>query len=263
MNKQKTILSSKTFYRFILAISFLSSQLPAYTQGLSNKELLGEHLTYSMHYGWFSLGKAEVWIDPEIYSVDDVPHFLVQCSIETSGFVQFFKPITACYQSLINMETLQPHESHRDLKFGKDIDVRTDYFSFSDSIRIHAYIQDIDEHRFHSFGIEDQILDFLSSYILIRKTDFSNEEEISSNIFYSNSLYKFQLSNQKKKNYKWDSEIYNSIEAELFFPRNEYFNKKKHGSMIFTEDFQNLPFKVQIDMTLGSFYFKLKEREFY
>ena len=48
-------------------------------------------MTYSMHFGWFKIGKAEVWIDPEIYYENDAPHYLVRCNINSLPWFRFFK----------------------------------------------------------------------------------------------------------------------------------------------------------------------------
>ena len=222
----------------------------------------GERLTYSMHFGWLEVGSAEVWIDPEIQVVEDVPHYLVQCNVQTSGWV-FFKPVTACYESLVNVETLKPLRSSRDLKFGKSIDIRTDEFTYTDSARVHAYVEDIDTHRYHSFELGDNpVLDFLSTYLTLRNTDLNKvSDQLTIRSFYSNTLYEFKMSPAEMTSFDYGKVPIPAKTFQLHFPKNDMFKKDKHGSVLISTDGLQVPLRMDINIILGSFYFKLERKD--
>lgn len=217
-----------------------------------------------MNYGWFHLGEAVIWVDPELQHIDGETYYQVQCTFKTSRFVGFFKSIDACYESLVHTKTNRPHVSFRDLKFGNSIDIRTDEFSYTDSLHIHAYVEDVDSHRHHSFLNDPPIFDFLSSYVYARNLDLAKlEGPLDLRTFYSNSMYRFRMSPGDEVVHEWNDQEYSSMEFYLEFPQNDLFKKDKKSAVIISQSLNNVPLRVDIDMMIGSFYFKLEEIEYY
>lgn len=223
----------------------------------------GEKLNYTMHFGWFEVGKAEFFIDPEIQTIDGEAYYSVQGIITPSGWGKIFKAITGCYESLINVETLRPLRSHREMKSGKKItDVRTDNFNYaySDTLKIHTYVEDVDDHRYRAFPKKKDVpmLDFLSTFLFVRNVEFPDNQAIDLRSFYSNTLYEFRVIPGQLKTYEAKQRKFRSREYSLEFPRNSYFKKgKKHGSAIVSEEANRLPLRIEINMKLGTFYLKL------
>lgn len=222
----------------------------------------GEVLTYSMHFGWFEVGEAEFWIDPEIQYIDGEAYYSVQGQINTSSWARIFKAITGCFESLIHVETLQPLRSYRTMKSGKKVDdVRTDRFTYSDSLIIRTYVEDIDEHRYRSFP-DSRIIpmrDFLSTFLFLRNEQFTNEP-LEMRTFYTNTLYELRVIPGERKEYDLKSRTVRSREFKLEFPKNEYFKRGKNGRAFLSEEPDKIPLRIEIDMVLGSFYLKLDEK---
>lgn len=229
--------------------------------GLSQPNLLGENLTYSVSYGWVKIGEAKIFIDPELKYINEDPHYQVQCLVKTSSFIGFFKSIDYCYESLINVKTGAPLISYRNLKTGDDLDVRTNTFSRSDSINISAYIEDIDSYRSHSFSKEKTVLDFLSTFLFFRRVDFTNQQSIEINTFYSNTLYGVTLKEPRIGKTKWGNTHFSTSEFSLYFPGNEYFKNDKHGKVILLNDRYKTAEKINFNMTLGKISFQLEKAE--
>lgn len=222
----------------------------------------GEILEYSMHFGWFEVGKAEFWIDPELQYIDGEAYYSVQGQINTSSWARIFKAITGCFESLIHVETLQPLRSYRTMNSGKKIDdVRTDHFSYSDSLKIHTYVEDVDEHRYRSFNRKENVpmRDFLSTFLLLRTVQFKDNQPLNMRSFYSNTLYDLKIIPGKEKDYNLKKKKIKSREYRLEFPKNEYFKKGKNGGAILSEEPDRKPLRIEIDMVLGSFYLKLDD----
>ena len=214
-----------------------------------------------MNFGWFEVGSAEIWIDSELQYIDGEAHYSVQCIIQTASWVKIFTRLNAHYESLINVETLKPLVSRRNLKYGKSIDIRTDKFFYKDSVRIHAYIEDLNAHRYHSFKQKDvPILDFLSTYLSLRNDDLSETDEpVQVRTWYSNTLYEFQMIPDKYSQYKLKNRRVNSREFKLQFPKNDMFKNGKHGKVIISNDKDKIPLKIDINIILGSFYLELED----
>lgn len=240
---------------FLISISLLTGYFSS-AQENSHPFKPGEKLTYSMNLGWFEVGNAEAWIDPELRNIDGQEYYVVQFTAKTTSWVKFFKSVNACFETLVNTKTLLPLVSRRDLKFGKDIDIRTDKFTYSDSVKIRTYIEDIDKDRYHEFRLEETpLLDFLSTYLYIRNMKLNtNSQPIKFRTFYSNTLYKFQMIPGVQRQY---SKV-RAREYRLEFPENEMFGKGKHGKLILSDNHAKIPLRIDVNLILGSFYFKLE-----
>ena len=223
----------------------------------------GEKLTYSMNYGWFTIGHADVWVDPEIFTVNGETYYNVQSNFHTSGFIGFFKSINTCYESLVHTETGKPYISHRDLAFGNSIDVRTDKFTYADSLYIYAYVEDVDSHRYHTFFDEPPIFDFLSTYVRVRHMDLSHvKDTIALRTFYSNSMNQLNMQPVGPMVYEWNDGELPAHEFLLGFPENELFKKDRQGAVILRHP-GNIPLRIDLNVLFGKVHFKLESIEYY
>ncbi len=226
----------------------------------------GEKLTYNMKFGWFNIGDAVVWLDPEFHYPNDngKPHYKIQFQVRTASWFRVFSKLSFCMESLIEADDLKPFRSDRDLEAKNKIDIRHDYFSYADSISVRAYIEDIDKWRYHKFAKEDAPLrDAMSTYMWLRgrnRSDFNHEIKVRT--FFTNDLYEFSMLPGEKTTYKYDGRRVRALEFELVFPEGEYFEDGKTGRLILSDDRNRLPLRIEIDMRVGSFIFDLDEVEY-
>ena len=226
----------------------------------------GEKLTYNMKFGWFNIGDAVVWLDPDLYYPEgtDKPHYSIQFQIRTASWFRVFSKLEFCMQSLIEVDELKPYRSDRDLEAKNKIDIRHDYFSYADSISIDAYIEDIDTWRYHKYSKGNvPIRDAMSTYMWLRGRDRSQfEDEIRIRTFFTNNLYEFVMLPGKQTTHKYDGRKVRALEFGLIFPEGEYFDNGKTGRLILSNDRNRLPLRIEIDMTVGSFIFDLDKVEY-
>ncbi|MEO9870127.1 DUF3108 domain-containing protein [Ekhidna sp.] len=226
----------------------------------------GEKLTYNMKFGWFNIGEAVVWLDPELHYPNGTnkPHYKIQFQVATASWFRVFSKLSFCMESLIEVDELKPLRSDRDLEAKNKIDIRHDYFSYADSISIKAYIEDIDKWRYHKFVQGDvPIRDAMSTFMWLRGRDRSQfEEKIEVRTFFTNDLYEFAMLPGKPTSSKYNGRKVGALEFSLVFPESEYFESEKKGRMILSDDRNRLPLKIEIDMRVGSFVFELDKVEY-
>ncbi|WP_424962252.1 DUF3108 domain-containing protein [Ekhidna sp.] len=226
----------------------------------------GEKLTYNMKFGWFNIGEAVVWLDPEFHYPNgkSKPHYRVQFTVTTASWFKVFSRLRVCMESLVEARELQPLRSDRDMEGKGMIDIRHDYFSYADSVSVKAYIEDIDEWRYHRFPNGNvPIRDALSTYMWLRsrdKSQFARTVEVRT--FFSNDLYEFKMLPGQSTTHKYDSRKVRALEFGLVFPEGEYFDKGKTGRVVMSDDRNRFPLRFEIDMTVGSFVFELDEVEY-
>lgn len=249
----------------ILCFVFLGA-IQSQAQNKSYPFKPGEKLTYNMKFGWFNIGEAVVWLDPEIYYPEgnNEPHYKIQFQAKTASWFRVFSKLSFCMESLIEVDELKPYRSDRDLEAKNKIDIRHDYFSYADSISVKAYIEDIDTWRYHTFRKGDvPIRDAMSTYMWLRGRDRSQfNEEIKVRTFFTNSLYEFIMLPGKPGTHKYDGRKVGALEFGLVFPEGEYFENGKTGRLILSDDRNRLPLRIEIDMRVGSFVFDLDKVEY-
>lgn len=219
-----------------------------------------------MKFGWFNIGEAVLWLDPEFYYPDgsSKPHYMVQFTVTTASWFRVFKRLQFCMESLIEADQLRPLRSDRDMEGSGKIDIRHDYFSYGDSVSVEAYIEDIDTWRYHKFPTANvPIRDALSTYMWLRsreKSEFTQTVEVRT--FFTNDLYEFSMLPGTQTTHKFDNRKVRALEFGLVFPEGEYFDKGKTGRVIMSDDRNRLPLRLEIDMTVGSFVFDLDKVEY-
>ncbi|MEO9482427.1 MAG: DUF3108 domain-containing protein [Ekhidna sp.] len=254
------------WFRVSILLVLLFASVESGAQNKSYPFKPGEKLTYNMKFGWFNIGEAILWLDPDFQYPGDngKPHYKVQFTVTTASWFRVFSKLSVCMESLIEADQLQPFRSDRDMEGKGSIDIRHDYFSYADSVSVSAYIEDLDEWRYHRFESGNvPIRDALSTYMWLRsrdKSQFVNTVEIRT--FFSNDLYEFRMLPGKSTTHKYDGRRVRALEFGLDFPEGEYFESGKTGRVIMSDDRNRLPLRLEIDMTVGSFIFDLDKVEY-
>lgn len=223
-------------------------------------------LVFKMNYSWFNIGDAEMWLDPEFHYPTNDPHYSIQAHIKTASWFKVFSKLEICMESLIQVDNLQPYRSDRDMEGRNRIDIRHDYFKYEeDSIKVEAYVEDVDEWRYHRFEKGSvPIRDALSTFLWLRSKDRKKlmEGPVEVRTFFTNSLYEFSMRPKGNTTFKYQGEKIPALEFELVFPEGEFFKKGRTGTVIVSDDERMLPLKFEIDMTVGSFKFQLEGVEY-
>lgn len=222
---------------------------------------MGETLTYSMSYGWFEIGEVVIALDDSWWYINGSPRFYMRCSVATKGFFSFFAKLDICMESWIDPKTLRPTRSHREATFGDKIDVRSDHFSYKDSVRIETFIQDENKWRHHTFeNGEIPLLDPLSSYLFLRDAGaYLSKVSIPVRTYFSNEVYPFGITYQGLIDYKWEEQQMQLRKYQLLFPVSDAFPKEKRAYVLATNDQARRPIKFLIEMSFGDFTFELKK----
>ncbi len=219
-----------------------------------------------MKFGWFNVGRAVVWLDPELHYPEGsgMPHYKIQFQAKTASWFRAFSKIDFCMESLIEIDELKPLRSDRDLEARNQIDIRHDYFSYADTISIKAYIEDIDTWRYHKFPKGNvPVRDAMSTFMWLRSQDRSQfNDKIEVRTFFTNDLYEFAMLPGESITHKFDGSRVRALEFGLVFPEGEYFDKGKTGRVIMSDDRNRFPLRFEIDMTIGSFVFDLDDVEY-
>ncbi len=212
----------------------------------------GEVLNYNIKYGWFKIGKAEVFHDPEFHLIDGEPHYYVQFTLRTVGWLKIFANLNLCFDSYINAKTYQPNRSTRLTINGKRINNQFDEFQYQDSIYVKTFREDRDQLTRHSFEVNQiAFLDALSTYIYMRAQELDMRKDENVKFYIANRVYDFRITPNKKLG-KGEKKSY-----EMKFPPIKQFPKNKTSYVFFNS--RNVPKEIKLGTNDGNFYLILNE----
>lgn len=252
-----------------LMLTLTLSLFPAKSQGDTAPpradHMLGEKLAYKIQYGWFTIGRGEVWVDNEFhypedrqYLSSDQKHLKVCSSGRTVGLMGALANLDSHFEALVDPKTCNSIYSSRYIKFGKDVDSRFNKFWYSpDSLYYDTYVQHRNSQREGAFSLaEGSIFDALSSYIYLRNVplkQMSRGDSLLITTFWSNDTYQFGLEYIKKETIKLNGKKINAYKLYLLFPKSGTFPEEKQSYAWISTDGRNIPLKVLAKMSYGTF----------
>lgn len=220
--------------------------------------MLGEKLDYKIQYGWFTIGRGNLWVDSSYHYPTGKQHLKVFCVGKTVGLVGALAYLDTYFESLIDMQSSHPLFSFRNVVFGKRLDIRFDKFDYQqDSVFVDTYVQDLDSERSRQFSLEpDGILDAMSTYVYLRNIPLDKlrpGDSFMLTTFFSNSLYRFGLELIGHEQVKYNGELIDTYKMFLLFPDTEAFPERKVSYVWTTADGRNIPIRLVAKMKYGTF----------
>lgn len=219
----------------------------------------GEDLHYTMNYGWFTIGKAEIFFDKEMWEVNDRPHYYLQCRVQTTGVFDFFTSTDICLESWIDVASLRPELSYRQVFFGSKMDIRTDRYDYADSITISTYVEDVDRHQTIKVDLSDTlVLDLLSTYLNLREIIYEHERSDTTLVktHFSNDIYPFGIIHSGTK----EEDL---LKFDFIFPESDQYKKGNAAYILASKDHGIVPEKVVMELALGKLVFTLVDQRHY
>ncbi len=180
----------------------------------------------------------------------------MKCTVQSDGILSLINPLDACMESWLN-EDSQPVFTYRDFAFGNSLDVRWNWFEFEDSVKIKAYIEDINTHRHHEFETGIPLHDLLGIIYYLRNTPFPGDSTVT-RVFYSNDIYRIKV---KKRGAEPVSLAASTVQAEKYEIQvldSEYFSSGKKITVFASPDRRKVPYQIIVEMLLGNFEFSLE-----
>lgn len=224
---------------------------------LRRNVLPGEELTYAMNYGWFTIGRAEIYFDQEIWHLNGRPHYYIQCRVQTTGFFDFFTSTDICLESWIDTTSLRPATSYRQVFFGRKMDVRTDRYDYADSLTITTYVEDVDRHQVKKSSLADTlVLDLLSTYLNLRDKIYEHQPSDTTvvKIHFSNDIYPFGIVHS-------GAVEDGLLKYDFILAASDQYKKNNAAYVLGTKRGLVIPEQIVIELTLGRLRFELTDRK--
>ncbi|MEQ8927334.1 MAG: DUF3108 domain-containing protein [Fulvivirga sp.] len=249
---------------FLLCGSFITNEEPLYVPIDYDNFQRGEKLEFKVNFGIFSIGEAEMVIDPKSYKVNHRPCYKIDVYGRTSGMVDWVANVNDHWGAYVDSAALIPHISYRKIREGnykKDEVVRFDHRVNL----IEAKVADKKTGQFKEpkvYVAPEGVRDMMAGTMYLRTVDFSKMkvgEKFMINGFFEDSFYDLELIYRGKDKVKTKAGKFHAIKLAPVIPENELFDGEDSIVAWVTDDKNKLPLKIQAKMFIGNVSVELSD----
>ena len=257
MEKIKQVLSGFIYSSLLISVTVNLAKSQGIHQISDYPFFPGETISYRMNYSIFTVGKAEVIVNPIMYSVSDKKYYRIDVNGRTAGAAQLVSSVNDNWGALLDTVSLLPLRSWRNIEEGRyrrkeyvdydhtegKLNVRV----FDNSTGTYATTK---EYKFkHS-----QMRDLISGYLLLRMVDYKNlqiGDTIRINGFLEDTFYNFNILFMGKE------EIHTKLGSIMAYklvpvmPDNQLFAGENSITAWFSADDLQIPVKIEAKMFIG------------
>lgn len=254
-------------YRVIfLSIVFLSFSGIGQPASLAMKNpkpfMAGEALEFKLGYGWFTVGKANLTVGPNLEPYNGRQCYKVDISGKTAGLLGVFTRVDDSWGAFVDPESLLPYYSYSDINEGKY--QRKDAIVYDREIG-KIQVDKIRKHKqrptkFYDVENLEEVFDLISGYLYLRSVDYSTlsiNDTIRFNAFYDEILYDFQVVYKGIEPVKTKVGEINAHKLVPIMPENDIFPGETPITAWISADGNQLPLKIEAEMFFGSAYCEL------
>ncbi len=217
----------------------------------------GEVLEYSMHYGWFHIGRATVQIEDDIQYRSGQSCYEMRVNGGTAGLLNIFASVDDEWGAVIKEDDLTPVFTYRNIQEGKyELEERVHIVPDSGQIRVDRRRLDKDKSsvNHYEYDPEQAMYDMLSGILVMRTTDFSQYVEgdtITLDTFFEDTFYHFKILYQGIEMVKTGVGKLRAHKLIPVMPDNKVFDGENSVTAWFSADRNRLPLKMTADMFIG------------
>ncbi len=217
----------------------------------------GEKLFYKMNYSIFTVGKAEIEINPIVYRVSGKKYYRIDVNGRTAGAAQWVSTVNDNWGALLDSVNLLPLQSWRNIEEGHYR--RKEYVDFDhENGVVNVRVLDNQTGRFKqpkTYNFKSpHMRDLISGYLFLRIIDF-NKLSVGDTIrvqgFFEDTFYNFKILYMGKE--KIETRLGYILAHKLVpvMPDNKLFAGENSITAWFSADRLQIPLKVEARMFIG------------
>lgn len=217
----------------------------------------GEKLFYKMNYSIFTVGKAEIRINPIIYRVSGRKYYRIDVNGRTAGAAELVSTVNDNWGALLDTVSLLPLQSWRNIEEGRYR--RRELVEYDhDHGEINVRVVDNKTGRYkeaktYEFKSPD-MRDLLSGYLFLRVVDF-NRFSIGDTLkvqgFFEDTFYNFRILYMGKEKIKTKLGYILAHKLVPVMPDNKIFAGENSITAWLSADSLQIPLKIEARMFIG------------
>ncbi len=217
----------------------------------------GEKLYYKMNYSIFTVGKAEIEINPVVYRLSGKKYYRIDVNGRTAGAGALVSTVNDNWGALLDSVNLLPLQSWRNIEEGHYR--RREYVDFNyENGTVNVRVLDNNTGRYKepkTYNFKSpHMRDLISGYLFLRIIDF-NQLSIGDTIkvqgFFEDTFYNFKILYMGKE--KIETKLGYILAHKLVpvMPDNKLFAGENSITAWFSADRLQIPLKVEAKMFIG------------
>jgi hypothetical protein len=219
--------------------------------------ILGEKLFYKMKYSIFTVGKAEIHVNPIKYYISDKVCYKIDVYGRTAGAAAIVSRVNDHWGALVDTSDLLPVKSWRYIEEGKFRKKEfVDYNHEEGIIDVRIVNNEtgkLKEPVIYEFE-ESNMLDLISGYAFLRTIEFEKYylgDTIKMNGFFEDQFYKFNILYMGKEVIDTRLGEIETYKLVPIMPDNKLFAGENSISAWFAADDSRIPVRIEANMFIG------------
>lgn len=217
----------------------------------------GEKLYYRMNYSIFTVGRAEIIVNPIKYQVSNKLHYKIDIYGRTAGAAAIVSTVNDNWGALIDSDDLLPLRSWRNIEEGRFRRKEIVDFNHEDGkIDVHVLnykTGKLKETVNYDFE-EPYMLDLISGYAFLRNIDYQQYnmgDTIRINGFLEDTFYDFKIVYKGKEEIKTRLGYIMTHKLVPVMPDNKIFSGENSVTAWFAADDSGILVKIDANMFIG------------
>ena len=218
----------------------------------------GEVINFKMTYGFFTIGKGMVNINPNYFTFNNRPCFKVDISGKTVGMVDWVADVDNKYGAYIDTVSILPLQFYRRQREGN---YKKDEWTNFDHINKKIEVKTLDNKTSKMkdppmyYEAPEHVRDMVSGFLYLRVMDFSKlkvGDTITVKGFFEDEFFKLKIVYKGKETIKIKSGHIRTLVFKPVMPKNKIFDGENSITAWFSDDKNRIPVKINANMFIGS-----------
>lgn len=257
----RQVLSKNYMHRFIATLflfTFLFSfRLSAQIAGKNTAFTFGEELNFEVSYGWLDLADAKLQISRRPHNHNNISHYKIDVFGKTKGAATIFGRVNDNWGTILNPQTMLPHQSYRHIEEGK---YRKHELVYFDQKNKKASVELYDKENrnlkeVREYDLKGEVQDLVSGFYYLRSLDLSNlkpGEIVMIRGFFDKEIYNIKLIYEGTEQIKTNIGEKDTYIFSPEIPPNKLFRGSYPVKVWVTKDQNKIPVKIKANLFLGS-----------
>jgi len=216
----------------------------------------GELLEFRVHFGIFTVGRANIEVHPQLYNIQDKLCYKMDVNGWTTGAIGWVAKVDDNWGAYVDSANLLPYISWRNIREGKYRKNELVNFNHQDNV-VEAKVIDNKTGKFKEplyYDVPDNIRDIIGGFMFVRSIDFSALEPMDTirlDAFFEDTIYDFRIMYLGKDRVKTKVGEINALKLMPIMPKNKVFDGENAITLWLSDDANKALLKAEANMFIG------------
>lgn len=246
-----------SFLLFAVLSGFIAEDEDIYPPIKNVSFARGEVINFKMTYGWITVGKGSVTIQPKYYRINNRDCFKIDVYGKTVGMVDWVADVDDRWGAYIDTVAIVPHQFYRFIREGR---YKKDEWTNFDHKNKKIEVKTLDnktgqlkEPKY--YDAPAQVRDMVAGFLFLRNMDLSKVkigDTISVKGFFEDEFYNFKILYAGKETIRVKAGKIRTLVFKPVMPKNKVFDGENSVTAWFSDDKNRIPVKINAAMFIGS-----------